>query len=143
MQIASLVPLDSFLHADKEQIILVDGDLLQIFHHRAVCDRSAHLGLCAVLLESVDQLRLASGFQHIPHKPQLHFGITPGCCLWFMRDEAKKSPPAYHVGDSTQCANGSIDFSYFSSNRLSSAIFKTSSGSSCKLDDLSINKTSV
>ena len=52
---------------NEEQIILVDGDLLQIFHHRAVCNCPAHLGLCAVLLESVDQLRLASGIQHIPH----------------------------------------------------------------------------
>ena len=40
---------------------------MQIFHHRAVCNRPAHLGLCAVLLESVDQLRIASGIQHIPH----------------------------------------------------------------------------
>ena len=40
---------------------------MQIFHHRAVCNRPAHLGLCAVLLESVDQPRIASGIQHIPH----------------------------------------------------------------------------
>ena len=40
---------------------------MQIFHHRAVCDCPAHLGLRTVLLESVDQLRIASGIQHIPH----------------------------------------------------------------------------
>ena len=66
---------------NKEQVILMDGHLLQVSHHRAVRNGLADFFLCAVLLESIDQLCIPSGIQHIPHLGLAQLAVLVLLCV--------------------------------------------------------------
>ena len=52
---------------NKKQIILSDRNLLQIIHKCPICNSLSHLPFGAVTLQTIHQLCISAGIQHIPH----------------------------------------------------------------------------
>ena len=52
---------------NKEQVVLLDGNALEITQQSAVCDGLPDFGLGAIMFQAVDQVGVLGGIQHIPH----------------------------------------------------------------------------